>query len=406
MMSKTFCTLPWIHLATHPYGGVTLCCVSDMIDAKNTSRNYGDGYIEYLNLNKNSLSEIMNSDYYKEVRKQFLNGEVPEACNRCFQEESNGIRSKRIEENENYSHFTYDDATKITKEDGTIPTDLKFIELRLGNLCNVKCRSCNPASSTKWVKEYDKVEKEFDFVQSYQDVKGNEHYNWPDRDEFWEDLFEHSKKVEWIYINGGEPTLMKKHWEYLDKLVESGLSKDISLWYSINMTNIPPKTFEVWNHFKNIRVSCSIDDLDKRNFYLRYPTKWDSVLNNIKLLMDNKNLDVSVCQTISFLNVFYIDEFYDFFTNKLGLHIHQNYVYDPNFLSPWILPTIIKKNILKKCKGVMNTLDYSLLSNTLLNNSSDEKLLSQGIQYNKFLDGIRNEKVTDTFSELFEKLNA
>ena len=54
----------------------------------------------------------------------------------------------------------------------------------------------------------------------------------------------------------------------------------------------------------------------------------------------------------------------------------------------------------------MNTLDYSLLSNTLLNNSSDEKLLSQGIQYNKFLDGIRNEKVTDTFSELFEKLNA
>ena len=30
-----FCPLPWIHLGTHPHGGVTPCCISDMTAGKN-----------------------------------------------------------------------------------------------------------------------------------------------------------------------------------------------------------------------------------------------------------------------------------------------------------------------------------------------------------------------------------
>lgn len=401
-MSKTFCSLPWIHLATHPHGGVTLCCIADHTNSESRAKNFDEnGNPIWLTLGKDSIDDIMNSDYYKQTRLQMLNDEIPKACERCFIEEQNGIRSKRLEENENYKDFTIENAKSITDGSGKIKVPMKFVELRLGNLCNVKCRSCNPASSTKWVKEYKELEKNFDFVTSYRWV---DDFSWIENDKFWDDLFDNSDELEMIYINGGEPTLVKKHWEYLDKLVEKDMAKNISLWYSINMTNLPPKTFDIWKKFKNVRVSCSIDDIDKRNLYLRYPTQWKSVLKNLDLLLDEKYLDVSVCQTISFLNVFYMDEFYDYFHNHKKLHVHQNMVYDPQFLSPWILPIEIKRDIIDRCEKVMNKADFDIFKSYMMNNKSDEKLLQQGIEYNEYLDGTRNENMKETFKELFDAL--
>lgn len=401
-MSKTFCSLPWIHLATHPHGGVTLCCIADHTNSESRAKNFDEnGNPIWLTLGKDSIDDIMNSDYYKQTRLQMLNGEVPKACERCFIEEQNGIRSKRLEENENYKDFTIENAKSITDDSGKIKVPMKFVELRLGNLCNVKCRSCNPASSTKWVKEYKELEKNFDFVTSYRWV---DDFSWIENDKFWDDLFDNSDELEMIYINGGEPTLVKKHWEYLDKLVEKDMAKNISLWYSINMTNLPPKTFDVWKKFKNVRISCSIDDIGARNLYLRYPTKWDSVLKNLNLLLGEKYLDVSVCQTISFLNVFYMDEFYDYFHNHRKLHVHQNMVYDPEFLSPWILPLKIKQDIVDRCEKVMDKSDFDIFKSYMMNNKSNEKLLQQGIEYNEYLDTTRKENMRETFKELFEVL--
>ena len=35
---NTFCVLPWIHLATHPHGGTSLCCVTDFKDGAGMSK--------------------------------------------------------------------------------------------------------------------------------------------------------------------------------------------------------------------------------------------------------------------------------------------------------------------------------------------------------------------------------
>jgi len=37
MDSKSFCVLPWIHLATHPIGTVTPCCITDMTNSVSTA---------------------------------------------------------------------------------------------------------------------------------------------------------------------------------------------------------------------------------------------------------------------------------------------------------------------------------------------------------------------------------
>ncbi len=97
-MNSTYCSLPWTHLASHPDGGVTLCCISDHTNAASRSRNFEPLY--YYDLNKDKLDNIMNSDFYKKTRLEMLNGIKPQACLRCYQEEDNNVRSKRLEENE------------------------------------------------------------------------------------------------------------------------------------------------------------------------------------------------------------------------------------------------------------------------------------------------------------------
>jgi organic radical activating enzyme len=389
---STYCSLPWIHLASHPHGGVTLCCVSDHTAAKNRARNFGP-QTQYLELNNDSIDSIMNSDYYKQVRLEMLSGVKPEACLRCYREEDNGVRSKRVEENENIG-FTEELARAITGHDGTIPVNLKFIELRLGNICNVRCRTCNPASSTQWTQEYQKLQQELKFVTHY-DRSMN--CSWIDKEEFWNDLLDHSAEVELIYINGGEPTLVEKHWHYLERLIERGLNKQVTLWYSINMTNVPDKLLDIWRQFKKVKVSCSIDDLGDRNEYIRTGTRWSKVIENLDKLQSISSIDTSICQTVGWMNILSLPEFHAF-AKERRLHVHTNFVYDPPFLSAAIFPQYVKDAIIDNCKD----LDQWQLNSVknYLSPESDPVLVTRGVEYVRWLDQQRKTEYSTVFPEM------
>ena len=88
-MSQTFCPLLFQHLATHPHGGVTHCCIADHRNALSSSKT--DNY--YFNTNVDSVHDIMNSDSFKLARLQVLQGNKPQACMRCYNEEAKGMHS-------------------------------------------------------------------------------------------------------------------------------------------------------------------------------------------------------------------------------------------------------------------------------------------------------------------------
>jgi organic radical activating enzyme len=387
---STYCSLPWIHLATHPDGGATLCCVSDHRGGASRARNLNP--VTYLNLNDTNIDTIMNSDYYKTTRLEMLNNIVPKSCERCFQEEANGVRSKRIEENEKLG-FTEDMARAVTQSDGTIPINFKFVELRLGNLCNLRCRTCNPNSSTNWIQPYQKLQQELKFITHY-DKKID--CSWTESDEFWDDLFKHSDNLQLIYVNGGEPTLVEKHWKYLDELIRRGLNEQITLWYNINMTNLPDKLIELWSKFKRVQITCSIDDLHERNDYIRDRSDWNTIISNLDKLQSLPWCEVSVCQTISWLNVFYINDFKKFMKDR-RLHVHMNYVYDPEFLSLKAVPEEFKQIIIDRCTDLNQWELNSLLGQ--FSSNSNISLLKKGIEYNKWLDINNNKSFMGTFPE-------
>lgn len=381
-MNDTFCPLPWIHLATHPEGKATLCCVSDHSNNMSAARTNG----KVLNLNKHKVIEIMNSDYYVEVRNQMMQGVKPKACLRCYKEEETLLSSKRELELARFG-------TDHTDVNGVIDPSLKFIELRLGNLCNIKCRTCNPASSTQWITEYNKLQNELPFVTHYD---GKIDTSWTQSDEFWNDLLDNSKDVELIYINGGEPTLVEKHWHYLERLIERGLHKQVKLWYSINMTNLPDKLIEIWKQFKEVEVHCSIDDLYERNSYIRKGTKWKDVEANLEKIKNNKWINSSVTQTVSWMNIFYVEEFKQYF-DRLGMTVQSNLVYDPKFYSIAILPEHLKLELSKVLPNHAYLLDH-------VSSDINPELFAQGIKYNAWLDSSRDESFESIFPEWHSKL--
>lgn len=396
--SSSFCALPFVHLATHPHGGVTLCCVSDFTNAMNSSRNYTRlSSVQHLNLNSDSINEVMNSDYFKEVRQQMLLGKQPAACMRCYNEEAAGITSKRLEENARLG-FTEQMAMSMVSIDGTIPVNFKFVELRLGNLCNVKCRTCNPASSTSWSSEYMRLQQEIKFVTHYDRTVNS---SWTESDLFWDDLLLHCSDLQLLYINGGEPTLVEKHWRFLQRLIDAGINDKITLWYNINMTNLPQKLIELWQQFKAVKVTCSIDDLEDRNEYLRTGTKWKQVLDNLDTLQQLPWINVSVCQTVSWMNIFYMNEFHEFMTAR-GIPVYLNFVHDPKFLSVRVLPRSKLLDILQFC----DRLPKYQLDNIRANLSVEENAeqWSNGVKYNAWLDSSRNTSIVKTFPRIFEIL--
>jgi hypothetical protein len=335
---KPFCVLPFIHLATHPIGTVTPCCITDMENDMSTSKKDGVN----LFLNKDSLNDISNSENFKEVRKKMLNGEFPSECKTCYFYEKHQIYSKRMESNLKFKHLI-DDTLQNTNFDGSFKSlNYKYIELRLGTVCNLKCVTCNPFSSNRWNEDVD-IFKDTEFEKNY--FKCDIRTEWYRDKNFYDELLIHCDGLEEIWVNGGEPTLIKEHAYFLEKLIENGNSKNINLHYSINVTSLPDKFIEIWRQFKHVRLHLSIDDLFERNDYIRYGSTWSNIFDNFIKVMKFKDIfRIEVCQTVSMLNVSNINEFKKFF-NQYDVIIAHNYVHHPSFLHVSNIPNDMKIKI-------------------------------------------------------------
>lgn len=392
VLSNTFCPLLFQHLATHPHGGVTHCCIADHRQARSSAK---DGENRYYNLNHDTVHDTMNSESFRKARLEVLDDKKPQACMRCYSEEAKGMTSKRLEEIKNYPDYTVDIASSVTDVNGYMKdVQLDFVELRLGNVCNVACRTCNPASSSKWRNDYDKLQSSLSFsLTSYDTMEG---FRWPEREEFWEDLLQHCDNVKTFYINGGEPMLIKQHFKFLERLVELGKT-NIKLWYNINMTLMDEKVIELWRKFDHVKVSCSIDDLGDRNEYIRHPTKWDDVMRNF-LRLKEEDFELDVTQTVSWMNYSTLGDFYDFFHNQHGVWVHHNYVYDPDILSPAVLPKEVRDSIHNRLGNILPKWKVQELINMFSGPDNKDKW-SKAQNYTKSLDRIRKQNIKDYLLE-------
>ena len=338
--SDTFCVLPFMHAAVNPGGGFRVCCNSNPANNKVLK---DDGSGKAYRIFKDDINDVWNSEWYKNIRKEFIDGERPETCQRCFREEDAGIRSPRIGYNEKW----YKDNVKVAEE---IPLDIRYVDLRLGNLCNLKCRMCNPWSSSMWVKDWNKV-------TGLAELTPNEPLNsdeldymevmkvWPDRKQTGLNFVEIAHTIEEIYLTGGEPTLATSQYALFDYCIENELASNIKLKYNTNLTNIPQKMIDYWSHFKGVQLNCSIDATGDRDRYVRYPSSWGKIVETFDKLLALPNVYIQVHCTVQVLNMCAMSELFDW-TRSKGIpdkDIYLNILNHPEMYNIRSLPKELKQ---------------------------------------------------------------
>ena len=377
--SSTFCPLPWIHLATRPNGEVRVCCTANASGAGMTD-NKGAGLVTQdgvnMNLSTSTLEQVWNSDYMKATRLSMLNGQIPTSCTKCFTEESNGIVSKRQWETVVWKErLDINSIVDKTAPDGSLPVDIPYFDLRLGNTCQLKCVMCSPHDSSSWVREWKIQYPKYQTIELKTDQSwdSNFDYTWYKKGSFLDSMRDQSTNIKELYFAGGEPLLIPEHYKILEFMVETGAAANCILRYNSNGLELPEKLFELWNHFKQVKFNFSVDDTHHRNDYIRYPSKWKDVVANLERLDDTpSNIIVNIACAVQLLNVMYIPELVQWKESKnfkkinlppygaglIGTHL----VYLPSYLNVRVLPEHLKTRVAKKieyfCARKSNDLEF------------------------------------------------
>ena len=314
-MSKTFCPIPWIFQAVRNNGDIRVCCQANVTPNQGVVR-HPDG--TSYNAGRDSFDEAKNAELMKSIRKNMLDGVWSEECGRCQQEEQAGLESRRMYELRAWD-YTLADAKKDTQPDGTITVRSSYYDLRFGNLCNLACRMCGPTDSHTWYEQW----AEYHGSTKYQDTHGevelkrNEKgrlyttdYDWHNSESFWDQIEKNIPYIQHVYMAGGEPMMIERHYEFLKKCIGSGHAGNITIEYNTNMTSLPPRVLEMWKEFKQIRVGCSIDGMGEVLEYQRWPVKWRQAINNLNKVDQLPNNVVAwVAYTVTAYNIFHLPEF-------------------------------------------------------------------------------------------------
>ena len=316
--SKTFCVLPWIHLATRPNGDMRICCVANASGADTGDYTVGLVKMESgkpANFKHDLPTSAFNNDYMKSVRKTMLAGEIPASCTKCFKEELEGIASKRIWETGSWHYDGVDipELIRQTDEDGNIPYKLQYLDLRLGHTCNLKCIMCSPHDSSKWVNEHKKVfplfNSELIKKQMNWDRKSFDNF-WHENPEFWREIYDQIPNIKQLYFAGGEPLMIREHKTFLLEIINRGYADKISLRYNTNGLLVDQDIIDVWSKFRKVKVGLSLDGMESRGHYIRYPLNWNTIEKSL-IMLDNApdNIVTNIAFAVQILNIKHVPEF-------------------------------------------------------------------------------------------------
>jgi hypothetical protein len=277
------------------------------------------------------------------LREQFLQGQQPKTCRKCWNEEDAGRTSKRMHTLDRLKHMGIDtDWTAHAKP-------LMFLDLKLGNICNLKCRICGSWSSSQFATE------ELSFLPR-EEQKQSFHYQmlragaWPrDNKNFWQEIDSILSQIKYIEFTGGEPFMIQEHFDMLQGMVDRGIAGNVEIHYNTNGTQFPDQAPSIWKHFKTVDIAISIDDVGSRFEYQRTNASWPKVVDNLDrfraLRTQMPNLQLQCCSTVNIFNVCYLEDTALWISLQDFDFVYWNIMHDAWYFSVAALPAHAKLEI-------------------------------------------------------------
>lgn len=311
-MNDAFCVLPFYRITIRSHSGMTPCCHIQNFDKAS---------------NGTTLEQFWDNERLHGLRTNMLQGKKSPECQECYQQETIRGASMRTESLRDHNITPNTDLEKFVQGrrylGKKIPNHLEF---HLGNLCNLKCLTCDPMSSSSFLSE-NKVLK----------ISNEDNAMFQIDDTVIENIMAEAvaKDIEVLDLRGGESMLMPSIKKVLGKLPDTHRIKTLRL--QTNCTILDDYWKDMFKKFPRVEIMLSIDATGNANNYIRYPADWETINNNVDYFKSCKNLKLYVNCTISNLNFLLLKDIVDWCREK-KIYFHHSLCRDPEYYRCTNLP--------------------------------------------------------------------
>ena len=337
------CKAPWVSMAFQPSGKAGPCCAFELENLQEVGATIKDIFVQ--------------------ERADFLAGHVPDGCKKCHY--------SFLQTGKSYAN----DFDKYQTDFNTV--NIQEINVKANNICNLACRSCGPHFSSQWEKEFSTVIKITKDNLVFEKLK----------------LLDIQSLTK-IVIAGGEPTLAQDHVSLLQMLYQLGHT-NVEIRIATNLTSLKYKETDLvslWQKFPRLILHISIDAVGNQAKNIRSGTDWDSVSNNLDIIV-NSGINHYVMTTVSALNIWFLEDTVAHLKKNHNIRqIEFNPLIGPEELSIQVIPDEYRyhlNGILDRCTDLgCNATQVK----TYFNNSDHRPdLWTKFLIYNLILDHTRKE---------------
>lgn len=350
---QSFCALPWKRLNLKTDGSVQLCCQGSRL--KDTHGNP-------LTVYEHSLDDIWNSADMRAIRRAMVSGIRVEGCRKCWEIEERGGSSKRMEANDIFlmeGKSIHQLKLAAEKDSFYSPSSPCDYQLDLGNVCNLKCRTCfsqyssriaadpihrrwegSSFSGGKWAGVNTTTGHKHSDIENYSaSDRFPSKLPWYENHDFLiGELLKHPEHISSLQIIGGEPLVARQLAPIIRHLATNGTPERVAINLTTNGTIFDPSLFNIMAGFRNVSLSVSIDGVGEYFEYIRYPGKWPDILEHLVRYAEAGSFKLYVLPTFHIYNALHITDVFRFCDHR-KLPLIFNTLWTPRVSRSFCAPT-------------------------------------------------------------------
>ena len=351
-----FCTAPFQMIYTSTRGELLPCSWAEENIGPNIKNVKGTDYYKHDDMLNDLREEMVTPGSDLKL--------ATSVCKNCMYQEKHFGRSRRqaalkIQSNDIRLWPRIRNAVVEFRKDRRLTLNERLLEVQVkafGNTCNLDCYMCIPYdSSTRMATMHSEELKDENIFSKFAKTQPklvDKHTI----DDIIEDIADIAPYIYNLKLIGGEPLVMKKFYKLLERIVESGEAKNMTVKYQTNMSTLDFERLKITKfipHFEVFEFTVSLDSMGKANNYIRRRSNWEEIINNIKHVRQYPNVTVNINGAISFLSVLRFWELLDWVNDNLDMFNQVNWsnIRSPAKLCANVLPKPLKEKLIPFYEG-------------------------------------------------------
>lgn len=380
-MKAPLCKMPWSALTITGRGQIKPCC--------QLKTNFGSLHEGV------TLSEAFSGAGWRELRQAHLASEDHPACRACLSREELLGKSRRIWFEERFGaelHGPWEESAE---------PHFVQVDLNLSNRCNLRCRMCGSWGSHRWIEE-EKALQEFPELRRESNPAMLREFELS-REQI-DQILPFLKGTKRIDFKGGEPFLATHHDYVLQRLIEMGRHRDITLHYTTNGTFVRRELLDLLKQFKQVKLVFSLEGTEGLYSYIRGGQfDFARVQRNIQLYDELENVHISFNVAMQIYNLLNLRDLWQTLNSMKLRHgdaqgaFDYTLVVDPPYLSPFVAPQPLRELAIARIQDLP---EFDHFRKKLASEPIDEKNWAVFATFTRALDQLRGESLAQVAPEL------